>query len=71
MFTIDTTCPICRKSHAVKIRRVSDYHEFAFGGKHVQDALPYLSAEEREMLITGICGACWNTLFADEEEDDE
>lgn len=71
MFTINTTCPICRKSHEVKIRRASDYHDFAFGGKHAQDAFPYLSAQEREMLISGICGACWDNLFADEEEDDE
>jgi len=69
MFTINTTCPICRKSHAVKVRAASDYNAFTHG-VHAQDAFPYLSAGEREMLISGICGACWDKLFADEEEDE-
>lgn len=70
MFTINTTCPICGKITPVQIRRVADYKDYMLNGKHAQDAFPYLSAEEREMLISGVCGACWNNLFADEEEDE-
>jgi len=35
-------------------------------GTLIQDALPYLSIAEREMLITGICGDCWNVCFPKE-----
>ena len=38
-------------------------------GALVQDAFPYLSADEREMLISGICPTCWNDTFFDEEEE--
>jgi hypothetical protein len=35
-------------------------------GAHVQDAFPELSAAEREMFISGICGKCWDLLFPPE-----
>ena len=44
-------------------------------GAFVQDAFPYLSAEVREMLISGICPSCWNNMFGggfiDEDEEVE
>jgi hypothetical protein len=36
-------------------------------GALVQDAFPYLTAEERELLITGTHPACWNKMIAAEE----
>jgi len=33
------------------------------GGKLAQDAFPYLSPEERELLISQTCGGCWDMLF--------
>ena len=32
-------------------------------GQCIQDALPHLTAEEREFLMTGITPAEWNELF--------
>lgn len=43
-------------------------------GKFIQDALPYLTAGERELFISGTCDDCWKDLFgwdSLEEEDDE
>ena len=37
-------------------------------GELVQDAFPYLSADEREMLISGICGTCFDKIFAAGDE---
>jgi len=34
------------------------------GGMLIQDALPYLNADEREMLKTRICPVCWDKMFA-------
>ena len=40
-------------------------------GTHIQDAFPYLSVDDRERLITGICPECWDRMFdADLEYDD-
>ena len=36
-------------------------------GALIQDAMPYLSADEREILISGICGECFDNMFAGEE----
>ena len=40
---------------------------YAHSGKCIQDALPHLSADEREFLMTGITPAEWNELFGDDE----
>lgn len=39
-------------------------------GVHVQQAFPELSDDERELLISGTCGACWEEMFPEEEESD-
>ena len=37
-------------------------------GELIQEALDYLNPDERELLLSGICGSCWDTLFPDNEE---
>tara|TARA_R100000908_G_C3725229_1_gene126532 strand:+ start:553 stop:765 length:213 start_codon:yes stop_codon:yes gene_type:complete len=37
-------------------------------GEFIQDALPELSADERELLISGTCGTCFDALFPSEDE---
>jgi len=37
------------------------------GGKLIQDALPYLSKEQREIMISHTCPECWNNMFSLEE----
>ena len=38
-------------------------------GKLIQHAMPDVPKEEREMLLSGICGACWRISFAEQEEE--
>ena len=63
---IDTVCPFCGRSHTILVRG-EDYFAWQ-GGKCAQDAFPYLSADEREMLISGICPQCWDNMFGEEED---
>lgn len=63
---IETICPNCNK-HTVLEVNVNDYFDFKEGKKHIQEAFPYLSADEREMLLTGLCKECWDKLFKEEE----
>lgn len=37
-------------------------------GELIQNALPELSAEDRELLISKTCDTCWKDLFGDDEE---
>jgi L-lysine 2,3-aminomutase len=32
----------------------------------IQNALPYLNASQRELLISGTCNKCWKRLWNDE-----
>lgn len=63
--TIATYCPICHTSHDVEVP-MDGFFKWQ-DGACVQDAFPSLSAEEREMLISGICPECWNFMFGKEE----
>jgi hypothetical protein len=63
-----TTCPFCGKSYGIEVNEI-DYLDWE-DGKMAQDAFPYLSADEREMLISGICPTCWDKYFGSDEEPD-
>lgn len=70
MISIFTTCPICGHENEIQVYP-EDYLKWQAGAL-VQDAFPYLSADDREMLISGICPNCWDKMFNDEEaEEDE
>lgn len=69
MITIVTICPICRKETEITVR----FEDFLAWQEdtHAEDAFPYLSANEREMLISGVCPSCWDSMWDDEEEEEE
>jgi hypothetical protein len=37
-------------------------------GQMIQDAMPHLSKDIREMFISGTCPKCWDEMFPPEEE---
>jgi len=63
-----TRCPFCGRGNEVEVNE-SDYWDWQ-DGELVQNAFPYLSADEREMLISGICPTCWDKMFGSDEEPD-
>ena len=42
--------------------------DYVASGKCIQDALPHLSADEREFLMTGITPDEWDELFGELDE---
>lgn len=66
---IVTACPFCNKRHEVEVNEI-DYLDWQDGVLMAQDAFPYLSADEREMLVSGICPICWDSMFGSDEEPD-
>jgi len=46
----------------------ADLDRYVEGNVLIQDAFPYLSAEDREFIKTGITPEEWNDLFANHEE---
>ena len=65
--TVATYCPFCGKGHEVEVNEI-DYLDWKDGAL-AQEAFPYLSAEDREMLISGICPDCWDYMFGVEEDE--
>ena len=59
--SVITRCPFCGKAHEVECNE-ADYLDWQ-DGELIQNAMPYLSAQEREYLITGICEDCWASMF--------
>jgi hypothetical protein len=63
-----TQCPFCGRGNEVEVNE-ADYWDWD-DGMMAQDAFPYLSVDEREMLISGICPTCWDKMFGSDEEPD-
>jgi hypothetical protein len=36
-------------------------------GMLIQNAMPELTSDEREKLMTGYCGPCWDRMFNEED----
>ena len=66
---ITRTCPFCKglTELMVPARGYRLWEE----GELIQNALPELSATDREVLISGICPDCQSDFFGDEDEDEE
>lgn len=62
-----TVCPFCGHGNEVEVNE-DDYLDWSDGVLLAQDAFPYLSADEREMLISGICPTCWDGMFGGADE---
>lgn len=61
--SIIVVCPICGEENFI-FANVEDIWAWE-DGELVQNAFPYLSADEREMLISGICPKCWEKMFGE------
>lgn len=55
-------CNCCGDIHTLNFEK-EDFIEWK-NGKLIQNAMPYLSAEQRELLISKTCPICWDRMFA-------
>ena len=57
------------KKHAMALDITeAQVYDWVNGGVSIQDAMPHLSPEGREFLLTGITAKEWDSMFSDEEE---
>ena len=66
----DVQCRQCGVVYNILANR-DDIQDWLSGSGYIQDILGYLSAAERELLISGTCDNCWKSMFGSDEEDDE
>lgn len=55
-----TTCIRCKTKQDITIPTDD---ALALPTHLIQDAIPSLSVDDRELLISGICGPCFDSLF--------
>lgn len=58
-------CAVCKEKSFIPVER--ERYERWMGGAYIQHAFANLTADEREVLITGTHPACWKRLFPEEE----
>jgi hypothetical protein len=60
-------CQICSNRCLMWIDP-EDFHAFQ-NGTFAQVAFPYLTAAERELLISRTCGPCFDEMFPEDDEE--
>ena len=58
---MELTCRRCDKVAEIEID--TDRYQAWKDGALIQNVFPELSADERELLISGWCGSCFDDLF--------
>lgn len=64
---ISKTCFYCENRY-VFVVPVKAYDAWK-GGAFIQDAFPDMSMNDRELLISGACGPCFDSIMPDEDGD--
>ena len=68
--TITTpACMVCRKTSEVELT-VDEYAAYKHGD-YIQVALSSRSDDFRELVKSGTHSECWDTMFADDEDDED
>lgn len=67
MGTVVRKVPCRNCDTATAIEMDSAAHDQWRNGLLIQKAFPDMPDDQRELLISGICGACWDNLFGDAE----
>lgn len=58
-------CRVCEKEEIVEAFP-EDMQKWRNKEGFIQDLMPYLDAAQRELLISGTCGSCFNHYFKEE-----
>jgi len=66
MQAIHATCGTCGDKHVLTVP-AGAYDAWRYGDVLIQDAMPELNADQRELLISGICGRCFDAMFPEQE----
>ena len=63
MIEINRTCPHCGENNTIYVQKDKYYRWM--NGDLVQNCFADSPDKDREILITGICPKCWDSLFKD------
>jgi hypothetical protein len=64
---ISVSCRECLQKKQFDVE-TAHYDAWAAGAL-IQRAMPEISEDDRELLISGMCGTCFDSMFEDDAED--
>lgn len=59
---ISVECQFCEEVYSFIVIE-EDYDNWKNGNGYIQDIMPYLSDNLRELLISNTCGKCFDKMF--------
>ena len=62
-------CNYCGVDYVIMADR-EDMEAWVSGDKYIQEAMPYLTAAERELLISQTCNNCWQEMYDDVDNEE-
>ena len=65
-FVVNVPCRCCKEMTSLEVN-FTGFEAWQNGGL-IQNALPELNANQRELLISGTCPTCWDMVFPPEME---
>jgi len=66
----ETSCPMCGEEHLI-IMRSEDYVAWRVNRNFIQTVFPNVSADHREVAVSGTCPKCWEEMCAGFDDDDD
>ncbi len=60
---LQVVCVTCEKPKQLTVTTEQARELASSARRNIQFVLPDMPRAQRELLITGTCGACWNELF--------
>ena len=65
MLEVEVTCIVCGTTKKIQVPE-SGFKAWYNRGVLIQSAMPSVPAEDREMMMSQICGKCFEEMFADD-----
>jgi hypothetical protein len=62
------TCFVCQNARTIPVNE-DQLIEWKMSGQFVQDFFPDLNVNDRELLISGVCGECFDRIIPDDDDE--
>lgn len=63
-YSHEVSCVHCGSERVILLNR-KDLERWIAGEDYIQDCLDYISASDRELLISGTCDSCWKKMWGE------
>ncbi len=68
--SVTVPCSFCDSEYVIEMTMTQFIELQSPHRRHIQDIIPELAPEMRELFISGMCPKCWDKLFSFEDKDE-